>query len=225
VEPSPEVTHLRDRVAGLERKISDLDARISLLTEKLADAGVSGMSEIVVGEPVEYATPEPYRAPAEPYRAPVEPYRAEPAPEPEPIIEVRTAPSSPVGSADVEQVYKHAQSQREAGQHPAAIVAFNDVLDRFPEHHLADNALYWIAVSHLAQGEQRMAIEAWRSLPLRFPKSPKMPDALFGMAEAHEALGEPVLAETLYAQLVEQYPKAEKVPEARRALARLRPGQ
>ena len=34
----PEVTVLRERVLRLERRLSDLDAQVALLTEKVADA-------------------------------------------------------------------------------------------------------------------------------------------------------------------------------------------
>jgi len=139
-----------------------------------------------------------------------------PPPDPAPA---RTGPPAGVSA---QELYDWSLARLNADDYLPAIAGFEDVLEQYGEHHLADNALYWTAIAHVRRGETRLGINVWRSLPMRFPGSPKMPDSLYGMAQAHETLGEKDIAETLYRQLIQQYPKAEKAADAKRALSRLR---
>jgi TolA-binding protein len=238
---------LRDRISRLEQRVSDHDARISLLTDKVAFSGPSGgfAAPRASASPRYGQNRQP--APAPPPQLPayarsmdlgqvpttqvpvpqewVGPGQTHPAPlpaSPVPYIEPQIdAPAAPALPADVDGLYHYAHARLKAGDSQGALAAFEDVRGRFPQHHLADNALYWTAFTHAQKGNHRLAIESWKKLPMHYPESPKLADALFGMAESHEALGEPVLAETLYSQLVERHPKSEKAPKARRALKRL----
>lgn len=254
---------LRERVLRLERKLSDMDAQLAALTERL-DGGAGSVSVGSGAYPAYSQPPAPAPAPAyvdEPAPArwtdqPIYSGRSvdiertvseEPPEEPAPMawdtpsgegedaaFDAATPPAytataspaaapaaAPAAQLGVDELYKWARDRQQDGRYLEAVAAYEEVLSRFPRHHLADNALYWTAVCHLDRGEPRAAVAVWKKLPLRFPKSPKMPDSLFGMAQAHEKLGEPVVAETLYSQLLDQYPKAERTAAARQALKRL----
>jgi tol-pal system protein YbgF len=236
-----EVDVLRERVGRLERRLSDVDARLAVLLEAAARRPPAARTTTAAATPPEEPPPDATRTIELPRAQPTEPAREDDVilggvedDGAEPIVirmEGDAAPrfdgdsssSSSAQKGDAKAIYDWAMERRKAGEHLEAIAAFEDVQQRFPTHDLADNAMYWAGACHDERGDRRLAIAVWQKLPLKHPKSPKVPDALFGMAQAHEALGEPAIAEALYQELVRSYPKAERAPEAKRALARLRP--
>lgn len=121
-----------------------------------------------------------------------------------------------------DELYKWAHRRMEEGRYVAAIQAFSRIQEKFSDHHLADNALYWSAVAQERRGNHEKAVAQWEALPLQYPKSAKIPDALFHLADSFEKAGELNKAETIYVQLLEQYPRAEKTGDAKRALKRIR---
>ncbi len=255
---------LRERVRHLERRVSDLDAQLTLLTDKMETparpaiapqrtldrtratdlAPTSIPAEIThEGDHVEKIglgtesidlAPKPRptasRTPqtqAELWSAPADDVGSMSDAEAMAVLEEeaagrRRAEASGPPSAGVKELYDWALTRLNAGDYLPAIAAFEDVMERYPDHHLADNALYWTAVAHARGGNPRLAIEVFQSLPMRFPKSPKRADALFETALAYESVGEPKLAQAFYGQMLSQFPQAERRQEAQRALARLR---
>lgn len=241
-----ELLLLRERVGRLERRLSDLDAQLALLSDRIAPPPRDAVS---VGAPLEgdyvpVAAPEASGAARRP------PWGVRPEPalppglrsidlEPRPFTTDDGAPAADLsGETDAapiaaepassmppgppEDRYAWARARMAEGRYQDAISLFEDILELEPNHGLADNSLYWVGVCQLERGEARLAIQTWQSLPMRYPESAKIPDALFGMATAHEELGEASLAETLYDQLMAQHPKAERWEDARKALTRLR---
>ena len=93
--------------------------------------------------------------------------------------------------------------------------------DRWADHPLADNALYWTGVCYLAMGEMALAINELQKVPVRYPKSDKVPDVLFQLAEAYQRVGDKESARAMLTQVVEMYPSAEAARPARAGLARL----
>ncbi|MBL93036.1 MAG: hypothetical protein CMH56_14640 [Myxococcales bacterium] len=102
-----------------------------------------------------------------------------------------------------------------------AIPAFKNLMERFPKHDLADNAMYWRAFCFAELGNHKMAKKLWQDFPLTFPRSPKIPDAVYQTATLLEGEGKNKEALTLYRSILKQYPKAEKRKEARAAVRRL----
>ncbi len=268
-----ETAVLKERVARLERRTSDLDARMALLAGRMEEGGGDAVAssdppttklppppeekappKIGIGrEAVDIVVePEPDPEPARVSStdpAPVEdmtdeggasgddvvvidaaalrkfgledeatiPPAAKPAPAPARKAKTKAAP----GHAPVKTVYDRAHLALREGRYNTAIEGFDEVMRRFPKHHLADNALYWTGVAHQRRGAYADAVRAFEKVPVRFPRSAKIPDALFGLAEIAEAQGDRALASRIYAQLVKRYPKAERAGDARSALARL----
>lgn len=249
---SSELTVLRERVRYLERRVSDLDAQVALMTERLAAGGPAAPSAAAqrppdpremlarTGAEAGYASsPQvssgrgggPAASADWSSGQAVDLEKAPTVIEPRPALDsgemrsVIDASEDETGAPpeDVAGAYAWAQARMKEGRYLEAIAAFEDILAQHREHDLADNALYWIAVCLHERGESRLAIERFQKLPMWFPNSPKLADSLYGLGLAHESLGEPVLAETMYAQLLQLYPRAERARDARRALRRLRP--
>ncbi|MFZ9886602.1 MAG: tetratricopeptide repeat protein [Myxococcota bacterium] len=243
-----ELLLLRERVGRLERRLSDLDAQLALLSDRVASPARDAVSAgaPLGGEYVPVTVPEGVggaRRPSWGHQAPqplppglrsidLQP-RADPSEDdatpydlPEDAVGDASHrapdPASTAQPGPPEDRYAWARARMAEGRYQDAIAIFEDILEGEPAHALADNSLYWVGVCQLERGEARLAIQTWQSLPMKYPESAKIPDALFGTATAHEELGEPALAETLYDQLVAQHPKAERWEDARKSLARLR---
>lgn len=126
-----------------------------------------------------------------------------------------------IARTDPRTQYNQSMREFKARKYAEAARGFEDVADRWPEHPLADNAVYWTGVCYLQQGEMALAINELQKVPVRYPKSDKVPDALFSLAEAYQRVGDKESAKAMLTQLVEMYPAAEKAGEARENLARL----
>lgn len=238
-----EVLVLRERVARLEKRLADVDARLGLLLARAdgparaplrfdAPRGEQRAMDLSAVDDGALASIDIERgsgaggseAPAVPEVADDDGLAAGRDDDEPVVLRLRGAADDPLASlTSATALYDWAQTRLKESRHIEAIAAFEDVVGRFPKDALADNAQYWAAFCHQARGDHRLAVDAWQKLPLRFPRSDKIPDALFGMAVSHEALGEPALAEALYDEVVHSYSKAEKVKDARKALTRLRP--
>ena len=244
-----EVGVVKDRLARVERRLADVDAKLGLLLAQRASprrpSSIThgsldqlGPRELILDAPraVPYSEEASLGARSiDLPRARKHVVEEEPPPEPATddegeapvVIEMQgsavAAPVGPAIGASPDEAYSWAQTRMREGSYLEAIAALEDIVERHAGHDLCDNAVYWIGWAHAQRSDHKLAIDVWQRLPLGFPSSPKVPDALFGMAVAHEAMGEPAVAETLYEQLVAQYPKAEKVRDARKALGRLRP--
>lgn len=122
---------------------------------------------------------------------------------------------------DPKTQYELAMRHFKAKQFAAAARGFEEVADRWSDHSLADNALYWTGVCYLEEGENALAINELQKVPVRYPRSDKVPDALFKLAEAYLRVGDKESAKAMLTQVVEIYPHAEAAGRAREGLARL----
>jgi tol-pal system protein YbgF len=261
-----EVDILRERVTRLERRLSDVDAKLGLLLAQRSSPSAPSRGAVARGRDPSLDAPGYRQQPREeaslgahtidlgprarPGDEDAAPQYVEDAPsggrDDQPVVikidgrgdprsadmsgrgtdgdraQISSGPQLSMG-ASVDEVYQYGMQRLKAKAYLEAIAAFEDIVERAPQHDLADNAMYWTGQCHAERGDHRVALDVWQRLPVRYPKSPKVPDALYGMAQSHEAVGEPALAETLYLELVTHYPKAEKVRDAQKALKRLRP--
>lgn len=126
-----------------------------------------------------------------------------------------------VARTDPKTQYNLAMRRYKGRQYGEAARGFEEVADRWPEHPLADNAVYWTGVCYLAQGEMALAINELQKVPVRYPQSDKVPDALFQLAEAYQRVGDKESARAMLTQVVEMFPAAEAAGPAREQLARI----
>ncbi len=154
--------------------------------------------------------PSPPRAPlrdlptsSELGTAPVPPLPAAPA--------VRSARAT-AGDVDDEggdpalALYRRGIAALKAREHAAAIVAFRDLVARFPRHDYADNAQYWLGEAFYDQKDYARAITEFRATVSRYPRGNKVPDALLKIGFAYQSLGETDKARAALAQVVSLYP-------------------
>jgi len=67
-----------------------------------------------------------------------------------------------------------------------AIIEYRKVVSRWPQSHLADDALYEVGTCYLGLGETKQARQALREMARQYPSSPLADDALFLVGKSYE---------------------------------------
>jgi tol-pal system protein YbgF len=109
------------------------------------------------------------------------------------------------------------------GRHEQAAKLFRELVRRFPDHDLADNAQYWLGECFYAQKQFVEAISEFRQVVTRWPLGNKAPDALLKLGYCALALGETDKGRDLLTQVPISYPNTEAARLAQQRLAELRP--
>jgi len=112
-------------------------------------------------------------------------------------------------------LYKQAFGLYKRGAYLEAIRGFNDLLQRFPQHELADNAQYWMGESYYALGYFHKAIGSFRKVILNYPGGNKAPDALLKLGLCYLAIHEEEKADEAFHHLVERFPASNAAQLAR----------
>lgn len=99
-----------------------------------------------------------------------------PVEEPPPVASAqKPMPASP---EEIQKAYRKAFDLLQAGHYDAAIDAFSEFLQRYPEAPLAANAYYWLGEAYYVKRDFRAASESFRQVVEHFSASPKVADAL-----------------------------------------------
>jgi tol-pal system protein YbgF len=241
-----ELRQQREQQVLIERRIADMDSRLSLLANRLAEArppapvpsASSGRPALDVvrlqpTQPRVERRSEPSSLQAldagdavatddgqDTLSVPVD--RQVLADSAHPRADRRAAEEQEtLARTDPRTQYDLAMRQFKARGFAEAARGFEEVADRWPDHPLADNAVYWTGVCYLQQNEMALAINELQKVPVRYPKSDKVPDALLQLAEAYLRVGDKESAKAMLTQVVEMFPSAEAAGPARESLARL----
>lgn len=99
---------------------------------------------------------------------------------------------------------------------------FRAVYEADPEGELADNALYWIGETHLAQRDFKQAQRYYQNVVDDYPEQNKAPDAFYKLGLVQVGLGDILLARATFSRLIERYPYSTPAAAAREELKRLR---
>lgn len=145
---------------------------------------------------------------------------AAPAPLPAADSVATSTPQGPrtTGNLTPRQIYDGAYQDLTRGNHGLALMGFQELLSKFPDSELADNAQYWIGESYYAQKDYRQALEEFAKTPASYPQGDKVPAALLKMGFCQQQIGDANAARNTFEKLLDDYPDSE---EARLARARL----
>ncbi len=88
--------------------------------------------------------------------------------------------------------YKEAYARVRAQDFPAAVDAFKDFLERYPNGQFAANAHYWLGELYLVLTPPQVddAIAAFQLLLDQYPRNNKVPDALYKLGRAWHSQGD-----------------------------------
>jgi tol-pal system protein YbgF len=218
---SSEVTDLRERVGRLERRISDMDARLALLTERLSSGG--GSAEVSLGSPTPSYAPPPASAWSEPappaYSAPYgegsyDPGYSEPAPAP--------APSYGPGTRAVDLGEHAPRSTYNPPPDPAPAPAPSPAASApTPSGASGDGvpggspqAIYDWARARMKEGRYEEAIAGYQQVLAGHPKHHLADNALYWTAVSHAERGEHKVAISAWKQLPLRFPDSPKMPDS-----------
>lgn len=147
-----------------------------------------------------------------------------PAPAPTPqtrSLQGPMVPGEPSARVQAQALYDRALAKYFQNAHTQARADFISFQERFPDHPLISNALYWLGETHYAQEQFAQSILVFKELSRRFPESSKAPDALLKAGFAYEQLGDYPNAFFHLQIVIDDYPESPAAELARDRLPRL----
>lgn len=133
-------------------------------------------------------------------------------------VGIPSLPSPETTAGNERELYRDAFELLKQRKYPEAVVAFNDLLHRFPQGQYTDNARYWLAETYYVQRNYPAALAEFDRLVQLNPGSPKVPGALLRIGYIQYEQEAYDQARTVLRQVVAQYPDS---TEARLAQSRL----
>ncbi len=118
-----------------------------------------------------------------------------------------------------EALYQRGRNLLLENNFTGALFAFNTFLSRYPDHDLADNAMYWEGECHYAAGSFNKAADTFKELVKRYPKGMKVPDALLKAGYSYLSLDDPNRARHFLKQVITRYPFSDAAEKAQEKLA------
>lgn len=186
-----------------ERTITDMNKRLQ-----------SGMIE--TAEPSASLTPPVIQPPMDAAKT-----RDLLRPEPLPVIkETRVAPpADPTQSADY--IYTKAFAALKEKKYAKSISLFKSLVSKYPEHNLADNALYWTGEIYYTKQDYPTAIMTFKKIIDQYPKGSKVPDALLKTAYSYNALNDDENTRKYLRKVVVDHPFSSSGSKAEEMLNRM----
>lgn len=118
-------------------------------------------------------------------------------------------------------LYEQALALFRAGQMTAARGLFEKQHKQWPDHDLADNALYWMGETQFAQAQWLRAAQHYLRVIKEYPRGNKVPDAMYKLAVAYQKMGDLDGAADVLRQVMRLYPKTDAARLAGEDLSRL----
>jgi len=142
------------------------------------------------------------------------------APE-KPAPEVKVKKATPSDKHLPQRDYEKAYGFYADHRYDEALTLFKDFLKHYPQHHLADNAQYWIGEIFYDLEDYPNAILAFKEVVTRYAEETKAPDALLKMGYSYVALDDPTNARVFLKRVIKNYPFSEAESKARAKLKEL----
>jgi len=117
------------------------------------------------------------------------------------------------------QVYKNARSLMLADDFAAAGQAFRIFARQYPNHNLADNALYWLGECHYSRKEYSRAVGVFKELVTTYPNAGKVPDALLKTGYAYLSMDDINRAHHYLKLVLRKYPFSPAADKAQKKLS------
>lgn len=223
-----DIAQLSQRQAVIERKLEDLDARLLVLTRRIAgeprterpgpqrgrpESAPAGMAE-PPSLPVVKLGP---RAAPTASALPTQVSILEPPPEDMAML-AAPLPSREVPAAVDTGEFEEAQAAVSTGDIDRGVMLLEAFARNYPRHPQADNALVLLGVARLQSGEPALAAVPLQRVVAEYPAGDAVAEALLRLSECHQRLKNPGAARAALLRLVANHPGT---PEARAAEARL----
>jgi tol-pal system protein YbgF len=117
--------------------------------------------------------------------------------------------------------YDKAYAAYLAHRYDEALPLFKAFVEKYPQHHLADNAQYWVGEIYYDTEDFPTAILAFQEVVTKYGNGNKAPDALLKIGFAYIALDDPGNARIFLKRVIKNYPFSEAEAMARAKLKEL----
>lgn len=124
-------------------------------------------------------------------------------------------------SAAAQAAYDVAFKAIRAGDYVNASRDFRGFIQKYPDHALTPNALYWLGESYYATTSYPVALESFQRLLSQFPQSDKAPDALLKVGYTQLELKQDAAAKATLASVISKYPGSKSASLAQERLRRM----
>ncbi len=114
------------------------------------------------------------------------------------------------GSVTPRTLYDAAYQDLTRGNHGLALLGFQEMLTKFPDSELADNAQYWIGETYYAQKDFPAALREFEKAVATYPKGDKVPAALLKSGFCQIETGDKAGARETFKKLQERFPQTEE---------------
>ena len=119
-------------------------------------------------------------------------------------------PTAALGGSPGKDVFDAAWADYTRGDYALARDGFQEVVDRFGQSELADDAEYWVAETWYAERDYERARDGFERVAQRYPTSQVMPAAQLKLAYSLLETGEPDRAIEVLRALQESYPDSDE---------------
>jgi tol-pal system protein YbgF len=180
----------------------DQDIRTSYLEEKVTR--LENRISILEKNSCSHPQPSP---------PPTQPYPGTPAKPNQPL------PPGPTEDLDPVKLYEKGRALLLEPNIPMAQKLFSDFVNKFSDHELADNALYWLGECSYTTGDYETAANIFKRLVQTYPKGQKVPDALLKTGYAYMAIDDVRQADHYFKQVITRYPFSPAADKAQQKLS------
>ena len=134
----------------------------------------------------------------------------------ETALPVETPSNKRVPSDEI--LYNSSLNFFKEGEYDKAIAGFKDILQKYPDSELADNAQFWVGECHMATKQYEQAILSYQKVIKDYPNGNKVPNAILRQAMAFTEINDKISAKLLLKKVINNYPDT---PEAKSAESQL----
>lgn len=122
---------------------------------------------------------------------------------------------------DARALYDQSLAELTRGDYDIARLGFQQLLGQFGESELADDALYGIGETHLAEERADSAQFYFEAVESRFPESNRMPVTLLKRGILAEEEGDVAQARRMFRRVIREYPASQEAEQAELRLSAL----
>lgn len=125
-------------------------------------------------------------------------------------------------SAEEKSLYTRGIAKLKDGEYAGVILAFNELLSRFPSTSYGAQAQHLVGTAYYAQRDYRNAIAAQKKVTLQYPDSSFAAEALLNMASSYMETKSKTEAKYTLTQLLKLYPESNAANIAKERLQLLK---
>jgi TolA-binding protein len=207
-------------LVGDERR-AELLTRLRSVEQSLEQLNARSQEQEILLRRMSLALDQLIRQPTGPVVPPAEP--VEPAAEQAEVAETpaevgQAVPDSPAEGPPELVLYDAAMSDFRSGNTLLARQGYEELVYRFPNSQLADNAAYWLAETLFAERDFAAALARFKEIEELYPDSEILAAVLLKLGYTQLELGDEAAAETEFRRLLLYYPDGEEAANAEHQL-------